>query len=329
MKLSIAIISLLCCFGMSCEVGSGQDAGDPEWPLEIVRGESRVLLYQLQPESLSGDQLSARAAVSIARTRDAEPVFGAVWIEARVATDRDARTVTLVDVKVPDMRFPAATEAERGELGEVLQTALVAQHPTFSLDELIATLDPAVETESMASDLRNDPPRILFVTRPTALITIDGEPQLREIEGSRLMRVVNTPFILLFDPAQKTYFLDAGGSWRRAAALDGPWRKESSPPSEVTAALPRPTSEAGAKPEPIADDVEVLVTTSPTELIVSKGEARWTPLPGNELLYLANSENDVFLEGATHTYYVLLAGRWYASPSLDKGSWTYVSSEQL
>src|SRR5688500_19486932 len=95
----IAFLSLWCS-ALGCSVGTAQDAA-PSWPLEIQHGESRILLYQLQPESLTGDELTARAAVSIARGLGAEPRFGAVWIEARIATDRATRTVSLLDVRIP------------------------------------------------------------------------------------------------------------------------------------------------------------------------------------------------------------------------------------
>ena len=35
-----------------------------------------------------------------------EPVFGVIWIDARVETDRDARTISVLDVTVPAVRFP-------------------------------------------------------------------------------------------------------------------------------------------------------------------------------------------------------------------------------
>ena len=56
-------------------------------------------------------------------------------------------------------------------------------------------------------------PRILFVDHPAVLVSLDGAPQLQLVEGSSVMRVVNTPVLMAFDSATKRYYLDAGESW--------------------------------------------------------------------------------------------------------------------
>ena len=40
------------------------------------------------------------------------------------------------------------------------------------------------------------------------------------------------------------------------------------------------------------------------------------PLAGGDILYVSNSESDIFLEVATQRHYLLISGRWYAAPSL-------------
>ena len=44
---------------------------------------------------------------------------------------------------------------------------------------------------------------------------------------------------------------------------------------------------------------------------------------------MSNTPSEVFMEVRSQQYYVLLAGRWYQSRSLEKGPWTYVPSENL
>ena len=72
----------------------------------------------------------------------------------------------------------------------------------------------------------------------------------------------------------------------------------------------------------------VVVATEPTELVVSDGEPKWTPVGEGALLYVSNTETPWVREVATNQVYVLLSGRWFraASPS---GPWTFVRADQL
>jgi len=330
MKLStLGLFALGFLFSLpACSAGATkQSIDDPGWPIVIERDGRLVKIYQLQPESLTGDRLTGRAAVEVTREGGTEPQYGTLWIDARISTDRDARAVTLLDAQVDSIKFPGATPEVQEELAKIVRAELPQEHPTFSLDELITTLDPAVQAEPMASDLRNEPPHIVFVTKPTALVTIDGKPVLRDIEKSKLQRVINTAFVILFDPAQKAWWLEAGSRWLRAEAITGPWTYVPDPPQEVTNALP-PATLAG-RPDAKSDDVDVMVATEPTEIIVSEGEPRWTPIDGTGLSYMSNSESDVFRDGPNGTYYALLAGRWYSTSSLANGPWKNVAADAL
>jgi hypothetical protein len=302
-----------------------------EWPLEIEGGGAHIVLYQPQPESLEADRLSARAAVSVEREGDAAPRFGAIWFEARVSTDRDARSVTILDVRVLGTRFPGATPEQESALAKTLQEELPKQQHTFSLDRLLTTLDEAVGSDELGTRLQHAPPRIVLARQPTVLVTLDGQPRMQAIQGSRVMRIVNTPFVILFDPAERTYHLQAGERWVKAQQLEGPWVAEPRAPVEVSAVIPPRSVEAdpGAQFPKDSPDAAVLVVTEPTELVVCSGEPQWTPLPGNELLYLANSENDAFIDLGSQQVFLLLAGRWYASPALEKGPWSHVPADEL
>jgi len=73
---------------------------------------------------------------------------------------------------------------------------------------------------------------------------------------------------------------------------------------------------------------EIIVSTEPAELIQSNGEADFSPIPGTSLLYMTNTNNDLFMNIPEQQYYVLLSGRWYKSTSL-KGPWAYVAADKL
>ena len=59
-----------------------------------------------------------------------------------------------------------------------------------------------------------------------------------------------------------------------------------------------------------------------------KGQPAFAPIAGTTLTWASNTANDVFLDTASNTYYVLLSGRWYRSAALT-GPWTYVASTNL
>ena len=73
----------------------------------------------------------------------------------------------------------------------------------------------------------------------------------------------------------------------------------------------------------------VIVVTEPTELIVLDGKAQYSPISGAELLYVSNTDRDIFMDIDSQRHYILLSGRWYTSKSLDGKKWKYVASDKL
>jgi hypothetical protein len=303
-------------------------------------------MYQPQAHSLEGNVLTGRAAVSVTPVGKTEPVFGAVWMTSPVATNRDNRTVEILDIEVSQVRFPGATPEQEESLAKIIVDEVTNWDLTMSLDRLLTMLDLAEEKRSIAQGFNDDPPKILFVTYPAMLITIDGEPQLRSIENTGLQHVVNTPFLIVFEPPSKSYYLYAGKEvWYTSRQIEGPWFATGTLPSSVKALAPveeekealRQAEEyakelAGedAAPPPEESDIppSIIVATEPTELIVSDGEPKYEPLADSGLLTMSNTESDVLLEIETQRHFVLLSGRWFAGASLE-GPWTFVPSDAL
>lgn len=113
------------------------------WPHEIIVPRTRIVMYQPQLETFSGNILTARAAVSVTPTEAEEPIFGAVWFQARVETDRDQRTISLLDIDVRNARFPSADPAKVQQLSEVLTEEIMRWNPTISLDRVLTALELA------------------------------------------------------------------------------------------------------------------------------------------------------------------------------------------
>jgi len=315
------------------------------WPVELAATEGRIEIYQPQPEMLKGDMLTARSVVSLARAGAAAPTYGTAWFIAHVDTDRDTRTVTIRDVTVKDVRVPGSTAVEQEAFGHEIGARLSAAEVTFPLDQLTASLDTAQREQIEATRIETAPPHILISSTPAALISINGAPRLQPLEGQpNLSRVANTPFIILSDDAAHRYYIKAGPRWVTASDISGPWTDTASVPPAITAAgtelsTPEPqsspsfTQAAAAPPQnpPPAADARIIVVTEPTELIVTTGDPKFTPIPGSagdQLLYASNTDSDLFLSQTDHHYYVLLSGRWYTAASL-QGPWSFVASNQL
>ena len=312
------------------------------WPREVQAPNARVVMFQPQVESLYGNDLKTRAAVSVTRTGETTPVFGAVWSNARIDTDRDTRTVTVRDVNVQKVRFPEATPEDEQALADLLEREIPKWDLTMSLDRLLTMLDLADRERFLADKLNNDPPDIRFVTYPAVLVMIEGEPRLFDIENSNLRRVANTAFLIVNDPRSRTYFLYSGNDvWMEATEIEGPWAVANNVPPEIAQLSPieaekeaqqRAAEEAGEEglSEESGSDTPpaVVIAVEPTELIVTEGSPQYQPIPDSMLLYVSNTESDVLLEIDTQLHYVLLSGRWFAAPSLN-GPWKNVPSDEL
>ncbi len=77
--------------------------------------------------------------------------------------------------------------------------------------------------EVQSQPLRNAAPRIVYSDSPAILVPIDGAPQLKEMVGLDLLRVINTRALILQDKTTRRYYLLAADHWMEAAAIEGPW----------------------------------------------------------------------------------------------------------
>jgi hypothetical protein len=296
------------------------------WPHEIDAGKATVVIYQPQPETLQGDKLTGRAAVSVTIPGEEEPRFGAIWIEARVATDRATRTVELIELKVPKVAFVNAPEEKKQKLARLLETEMPKWVQTISLDRLMTSLETAELKKNIAVGLKTDPPEIRFVNEPTELVIIDGKPELRPMDGdTSMMKVINSRHLIVLHATSRTYYLNLDQLWMQAKDLGGPWAKADALPDKVKALTPKPD------PENRPDDgvvPKIMVADKAIQLIITDGQPKYTPVAGNELLYVSNTDSSVFLEIATQRYFVVAAGRWFVSKRLE-GPWTNVPSNEL
>jgi hypothetical protein len=300
-------------------------ADDLDWPRQFDSSSGSFVIYQPQPQDLNGDVLTGRAAFSLRKSNDTHPTFGVLWYTEQIEIDRDSSTVTARSLEVTKVRLPGITSDEATRYEAVVETEAAGWDLSGSLDELQAGLAAAEKERASVAGIDNVPPKILFQDRRAILVVYDGAPTLERVEGSKLERVVNTPYAVVFDPRNRYYYLNGANLWYRAKDPLGPWASISSPPAAIREIVLPDTSRYDQVEGP---PPEVLTATEPTELIATDGPPRYAPLVGEGLLYLTNTESDVVLEVSTQYLYVLLSGRWFRAPSMD-GPWTFVRGDKL
>ena len=332
-RLALLGLATLGFFALVNPAFAAAGATQDHWPQEFMIQDGKVSVYQPQLDSYKGDRIKGRAAVSV-RDKDAqEPVFGMVWFSGRAITDRDAKMVNFTDMTVDRIKVPQSTSEQEKQLTELLKKESANWMPVeMPLDRLHAVTVANEWGKVQASRLNMEPPKIIFTTTPSALILINGKPELRKVENARFERVINTPFLILFDAGSKTYYTQGGDFWYAATNVMGPWKHLNDLPApvmEVAQRLMEPQdSKDSDQPRPNVPP-EIIVATEPTELIVSEGQPNFAPVQDTDLLYMSNTPSEVFMEVRSQKYYVLLAGRWYQSRSIEKGPWGYVPSENL
>ncbi|MDO3387159.1 carbohydrate-binding family V/XII [Gilvimarinus sp. SDUM040013] len=295
-----------------------------DWPQQITAKEGSVVVYQPQPESMQGNRLSGRAAMSLELKGQPAPIFGAFWFNARIDTNQDAGTVFVRDLKVTKVRWPDSSEADEARFTEVVESALPQAGFVASLDALSASLESAEIEQKSLTELKTDAPVILFRDELSVLLMFDGEPRFSDVENSHYERALNSPFVVVRDKKSKITYLSSGNFWYSAAKPTGPYTSITNPPADLVKMLPK-TEE---KPAEGAVAPAIVVATQPTELIVTQGEARWKSLAGGKLLYVENTETPWLRDIEAGKMYLLLSGRWFSANN-ENGPWQFARPDQL
>jgi hypothetical protein len=298
-----------------------------EWPKKIEKENATIVIYQPQVESLTAIKMEARAAVSVTNEEFTSPVFGAMWFDCNISTDRDERTVELIDLEVTAAKFPEMGEENIEKLSTFLEREIPRWDLVLSLDELLADLDMTETAVALSTNLNNVPPEIIFTTTPSMLILVDGEPIFEGIEKTEYERVVNSPFFVVRDTKKGTYYINGGNQWYTSVNF-ADWN----PTSSVPRKLEQIAEEAmGGDEESDEETVipEIILRTAPAELLQSDGEPDFAPIEGTSILYMTNTADDILLNIESQEFYILVAGRWYRSKSLKEGPWSFVEPDKV
>ncbi|HQR67005.1 MAG TPA: autotransporter, partial [Thermoanaerobaculia bacterium] len=319
---------------------AAQDVTPDPWPKTAALGGATYALYQPQRDGWDSYTFAAHAAVSVQAPGAKEPVFGVIWVTAKTRVDGQARSVELVGLTVTKVNFPSAP-AQAAQYQKDFQALLTKGPATLPLDRLQSELAIAgAEKKARTVPLKNAPPKFVFTEKPAVLVLIDGDPVWTPVKGTSLQRVLNTRALVLSDSAGNIYVHVLDG-FETAMAFAGPWRVAASVPDGAAAAadslakanvvdLMRGEPDATTKQWPSLKSgaPDIVVATTPTELVVTQGPPDWAPLEKTQLLYVTNTTGNVFRDLYDQQIYVLATGRWFRSFQL-AGPWEYVKGKDL
>lgn len=305
------------------------DSNGYSWPKEIKKENFNVTLYQPQLESFKGNILEGRMALSV-KQKDKEAVFGSLWFKARLATNLEERTAVLENLDIKRIYFPGVEDTAKIEkFSNFLVREIESGHVVMSLDRLLAGLKDVEDLKSLSVKLNNDPPDIYFRTEPAVLVSIDGDPIMKEIEGAGFEYVVNTAFFIVKE--KNKYYIKGEKFWYVSTDATSGYTDTKKVPYDIEkfAKENLPKKEPDSVSTEITQAPKLIVATKPSELVTTDGEPDYAPIEGTTLLYITNTSNDIIMDINSQNHYVLLAGRWFFSKSLKDGDWKFAEPDQL
>ena len=303
-----------------------------KWPKEMKLADgSSLTIYQPQPESLNGNKITGRAAVSVKKNTGGEPIFGAIFYAGTITTDKASRMAELETLSITNVKFSG--DAEKDKIDK-MAAAIEKEAPTwkiqFSIDDVAASIKKDNNTSSN-NQFNNDPPKIIYTDKQTTLVLLDGAPKVQQDKDLDAERVVNSPNLIFKEGNFWNLYL--GGIWYMSSSVTEGWKPNASLSKKlqsVNEQIKKQEKEANGGKENTEKPIvtEIIVATSPTELLQSKGVIDYKTIQGTSLLYVGNSSNEIFKDINSQKTYVLLAGRWYNAPGIN-GPWAYVAADKL
>jgi hypothetical protein len=304
---------------------------DGGWPRDYTTpGGGAIRIFQPQVESWNDQkQIAAYSAVSYTAKGADKPALGTVRIEADTKTSVAERLVNFSDFKIAESNFPTLPKDQLREVVAEIEKTVPKQDRVIALDRVLVSVDKSQIRPKNVDGVKADPPVIFFSSSPAVLVNLDGDAIWSPIKGNDLKFAVNTNWDLFSHEPTKTFYLRHDDAWLAASEVKGPWKPAGKLPEsfsklpnednwkEVKASLPGKKLSASKIPA-------VFVSTTPAELLLLTGAPNYLLVTGTRLLWVSNTESDVFrLEKAGPVYY-LVSGRWFSAPDFT-GPWTFAT----
>jgi hypothetical protein len=300
------------------------------WPKEIpFKNGGKVTIYQPQLEKFEGNKLWGHAAISVNETAKSEAVYGAIFFTSYMSTDKNSRTAYMDSIDIINVKFSGVgNQAKEDQFIAFLESEIPKWNMEIALDAIVATIRRDYPN---AEVYNNDPPKIIYTSKPTSLVILDGEPKIKKDKDLDAERVLNTPTLIFKEGNQ--WNLYEGGIWYKSNSVTSGWTAEKSMSQKVRSINDQikkqeKESNDGKAPTEKPEVMDIIVSTVPAEVIQSKGEAVYKNIEGTNLSFVSNSPNNIIKDNATGTIYILIAGRWFKSASFN-GPWTFNEPDKL
>ena len=304
---------------------------DGGWPrVGSLPSGGSILVYQPQIASWANQKaMVAFSAVSYRAKTGDKPALGTIRLESNTRVALTERLVSFTPLKIVEANFQTLSKEQIREVVATVEKALPDDERVIALDRVLANLDKSQIVPKSVEGIKADPPTIFFSKTPAVIVNLDGEPIWSPIKENDLKFAVNTNWDLFQHAPSNTYYLRHDASWLKAADVKGPWTTAGALPEsfkklpaednwkEVKASLPGKPLTAAAVPK-------VFVTFTPGELILLTGEPSYRAVQGTGLLWVSNTESDLFRAGRSGAVYYLVAGRWFSAPDFN-GPWTFAT----
>ena len=311
---------------------ASQAQPDGGWPKAFTTNAGAALvLYQPQVASwVDQRHIVLYTAVSYTPKGAKAPALGTLKVESDTKVSVETRLVNFSVLTITESNFSTLQKEQIRDILTEVTESIPMQDRVLGLDRVLANFNASQIVPKNVEGIKADPPTVFFSKGPAILVNIDGDPIWSPIQGNDLKYAINTNWDLFQHATTKTYFLLAGDSWLKAADLNGPWGYAGPLPESFKKLPPdenfkEVTSKVPGKKLSAEKTPKVFVSLGPAEMILLTGEPKYVPVTGaGSLLWVSNTDADVFRMGPTGLVYYLVAGRWFSAPDFT-GPWTFAT----
>jgi len=181
------------------------------------------------------------------------------------------------------------------------------------------------ELDSLALSI-TEAPALIVVTKPSELVSTDGEPDYATIEGTSLLFASNTEDDIIMDINSQQHYILIAGRWYHSKTLkDGDWKfaepnnlpaefekiPEDSKMASVRVSIPNTPEAKDALLEQSIPQTATINRKEATVEVSYDGDPKFEKIEGTEMSYAVNTNKTVIL--ISNKYYCVDNAVWFVS----------------